>query len=70
MTRATYNFLRGMGSVLDLLPSSGPSRVGMSINLKRTDGEALRKDWQQVARDFRVAYDQTVKEVGDHGQAK
>jgi len=70
MTRSTYNFIRGMGSVLDLVPSGGPSRVGQGIDLHRSDAEALREDWQRVAQDFRAAFDKTTKEAGGHVQSK
>ena len=70
MTTATYNFIRGMGSVLDLMPSAGPSRVGQGIDLRRTDAEALGNDWQRVADDFQAAFDQTVKDADDHGAPK
>ena len=70
MTRATYNFVRGMGSVLDLIPSGGPSRVGQGIDLNRSDAEVLCEDWQRVAQDFRAAFDKTTKEASDHVQPK
>jgi len=59
-----------MGSVLDLLPSSGHSRVGQGIDLDRSDAETLRQDWQRVAQDYRVAFDETTKERGEHDQSK
>lgn len=70
MTRATYNYIRGMGSVLDLVPSGGPSRVGQGIDLDRSDAEALRQDWQRVAQDFRTGFDKTTKKAGKHVQSK
>lgn len=70
MTRATHNFLRGMGSVLDLVPSGGPFRVGQGINLNRTDAEALSQDWQRVAQDFRAAFDETTKDAPQHVKSK
>lgn len=69
MTRITRQFLRGAGSVLDLAPVVGPSRVGRGINLNRSDAEALRRDWQRVADDFRTAFDRTTKDSGEDGQS-
>ncbi len=68
MKHATLNWIRGMGTVLDLLPPDRPSRVGHGIDLDRTDAETLFDDWQRVARDFRAAFDQTTQEIGDHGK--
>ena len=68
MKHATLNFIQGVGTILDLLPSDRPRRVGRGINLNRTDAEALFDDWERLSRDFRSAVDQTTQEVGDHGQ--
>lgn len=68
MTRTSYNFIRGMGSVLELIPTGEPSRVGQGIDLNRTDAEALGGDWDRVAGDFRIAFDRTVKDADDHVQ--
>lgn len=70
MTQATYNFIRGMGSVMDLFPDSGPSRVGEGIDLNRTDADALRGDWEKVAGDFRKAFDTTVEDAHQHVESK
>ena len=70
MTKMTHNFIRGAGSVLDLLPSHGGSHVGRGLDLNRTDAQALQQDWQQVAQDFRQALDKTALETGVNVQAK
>jgi len=69
MTRMTYNFIRGLGSIFDLMPSNGPSRVGRGIDLNRTDAEALRRDWQRVAQELQAAFNQTTKEADEHGRS-
>jgi len=70
MTRFSYNFVRGMGSVVDLIPSRHPSRVGQGIDLTRSEADALGRDWQRVAQDFRTAFDQTTTGLGEHGQSR
>lgn len=68
MTKAVYNFIRGVGSVLDFAPASRPSRVGRGVDLGRSDTESLSRDWQQTAGDFGRAFDQTVGGRGKHVQ--
>lgn len=70
MTRTTYNFIRGMGSVLDLLPSGSQSRVGQGIDLDRSDSEALRQDFERLSQDFQPAVSETAKECGKYVESK
>ena len=61
MTRAAYNFIRGMGSVLELLPRRRSSRPGEGIDLDRTEAEALQSDWARVSEDFAAAFEREVE---------
>lgn len=70
MIRDSHNFIRGMGSALNLVPCGGPSRVGQGIDMDRSDAEALSRDWQRVAQDLGVAYRRTTKEADEHVQSK
>ena len=70
MTPSTYNFIRGMGSVMDLMPSPPHFDVAEGIDLTRSDADALRGDWEKVAGDFRKAFGQTVKDTPQHVEQK
>ena len=52
MSKTIRNFLRGVGSVLELLPPPHESNVGAEF-LSRTDAEALGGDWERVGEDLR-----------------
>lgn len=70
MKQVTINFMRGAGSVIDLLPAGSRSKVGQGIDLGRSDAETLRRDWRRVARDFQTAFEQTTGVDRDHVQSK
>ena len=55
-----FNFIRGMGSVIDLMPRQQSTRVGRGIDLNRSVAEALGSDWDRVAKDFRGAFEKVV----------
>lgn len=63
MTERLKHILRGMGSLIVLMPTDGPAERLERVRTYRTDAEAMRDDWNQVGRDLRLAFDAIV-----HGQ--
>jgi len=70
MTRTQFNFIRGMGSVLELLPPPVPSNVGQGIDIGRSDVDAIQQDWQRMTDDFKAAFEKTSEEVGERVKSK
>ena len=63
MSEKTYQFIRGMGSVLELVPSRGWIHIERGLDLNSAVQEILNCDWQKVAMDFSAAFDCTIKEA-------
>lgn len=71
MTSKMRQFVRGMGSAIDMSGSffRSPHRVGAGLNLHRTDAQALQNDWEKLSRDFLAAFQKTVGD-GGHVEAE
>jgi len=54
MTRRVYNFIRGAGSILELLPPPVIHKISGGA-LEVDDEELLRRDWQIVGEDLSAA---------------
>jgi hypothetical protein len=65
-------FIKGMGSAIDLGATSSPrhSRVANGLNLERSCAEALGADWHKLAQDFGSAFSKTVKDDSGHVQSQ
>jgi hypothetical protein len=72
MTNKLRQFIRGMGSAIDLGATSAHAhtRVGLGLNLERTHAEALGADWDKLANDFGSAFKRTVGGRGAHGRPR
>lgn len=72
MTKKLRQFVKGMGSTIDLGATSSPSitRVGKGLHPGRTCAEALGADWCKVARDFYSAFSDTVKDGSGYGKSE
>jgi hypothetical protein len=72
MTNKTRQFIRGMGSAIDLGGASGrlANPVGHGLELERTDAQALSGDWRKLADDFGAAFNKTVGSAGEHVKPK
>jgi len=72
MTNKVRQFIRGMGSAIDLGGSAMHSQrsVGAGLGLDRTDAQALRGDWQKLSQDFGSAFSKTVGKDGGHVQSE
>ncbi len=70
MTSKLQQFIKGMGSAIDLGATSGPiqARAARCVNLERTCAEALGEDWHKLAEDFNSAFSDTVKDGRGHGK--
>jgi len=68
--RIIKQFLLGAGSVIDLSPKMGATRVGQGLGLERSESEALVRDWNRVAGDFQSAFDKTLGGSSEHVQQK
>jgi hypothetical protein len=68
MKNKLHQFIKGMGSAIDLGATSSPAhtRVGNGLNLERSCAEALGADWHKLAQDFNSAFSDTVKEGSGH----
>lgn len=51
------NYLRGMGSIFDLFPGESEEVTVKPYCDRWSDGESLRKDWENICRDFLRAWD-------------
>ena len=69
MTNKMGQFFAGMSSAIDIGATSAHSavRVGLGLNLHRTDAQALSDDWQKLTQDFCLAFDKTAGNGGEHG---
>lgn len=56
MTKRIKAMLRGIGSVVDVLPNSGDRLK--RVRSYKSDADALRHDWEKVGRDMRQAIHQ------------
>lgn len=54
MTKHIKNFLRGVGSVIDIAPAPRSSERFVP---RDTDAERLRKDFERVGSDMRKAFE-------------
>jgi len=72
MTNKLYQFVRGMGSVVDIGAAfaNSDTRVGRGLDVGRTDMQALSGDWQKLTEDFGAAFEKTVRRVGEHGKSE
>lgn len=71
MTRMLENIVRGVGTLLDIAPSTtGSTSVGRGIDLDRSDLAALRGDIDRVGGDFRRAFDAETRGVEGHVQSQ
>jgi len=68
--RIIKHFLLGAGSVIDLSPKMGATRVGQGLGLEQSESEALARDWNRVAGDFQSAFDKTLGGSSEHVQQK
>lgn len=61
-------FIRGMGSAIDLGATSSPShtRVADGLNFERSCADALGADWQKLSQDFGSAFSKSVKDGSGH----
>ena len=48
------NFLKGYGSILTMISNHQLPKLDVK-DLHQSDEEALRKDWESVGRDIRIA---------------
>ncbi|MGC9453792.1 MAG: hypothetical protein ACP5HU_02915 [Phycisphaerae bacterium] len=71
MTNKTRQFLKGMGSALDIgaVSSGCVTRVGAGLDLGRTEAQALGSDWQKVSQDFGCAFRKIIR-GGEYVQPK
>ena len=62
MTRKIEQFIKGMGSVIDIGASSAHIDLNVTLQpyLARTHAQALSGDWQKLAKDFDSAFKKTV----------
>lgn len=52
----TRNFLKGVGSLLEIRPAPHSSRISLRTSSRSVSaGEAIAKDWQAVGNDIRTA---------------
>jgi len=72
MTNRLRQFIKGMGSAIDLgaTSSHAHTRVGDGLNLERTSADALGGDWRKLAEDFGTAFTKMVRDGGEHAKAK
>lgn len=72
MTNKLRQFIKGMGSTIDLGAMSSPAhtRAAYGLNLKRSCAEALDADWHKLAQDFNSAFSNTVKDDSGHVKSK
>lgn len=47
------NFIRGAGSILDLMPSNPPRKIELPESFRQTDAERLASDWKRVGDSLR-----------------
>ncbi len=68
MTNKLHQFIKGMGSAIDVgaTSSRAHTRVANGLNLERSCAEALGADWHKLAQDFGSAFSKTVKDGGEH----
>lgn len=59
-------FLRGIASILNILPPTRPARFSIP-NLAKTDSEALAQDWKTVGADVAQAIQIEMNRTRPHG---
>jgi hypothetical protein len=69
LARRLVNFIRGAGSVLEILPSGPPVQIRRPFAFL-TDADALEYDWQQVGDAFKQATERATKDLNLHGQTE
>ncbi len=62
------NFIRGAGSILDILPAQ-QTRFDPNVRF-RTSEEAIRSDWQHVGTDLKNAMSAATPQNTTHGSAQ
>ena len=66
VNRAFHNFVRGVGSAIELAPAGAPLRLRRKLGLPRSDADALKGDWQRVGGDLRRAVAREAEKLGEH----
>lgn len=69
MGKTIRNFLRGMGSVLEIMPSGRLTQIGKGVLAKSSD-QAIRSDWNKVGQDLRSAIGAADKEMGHDAKSR
>ena len=69
MTRAIDYFIRGIGSLVDILPSPKSGRVGRLVP-HRSDADAIGSDWLCVGNDLRQAINSAADDLSSDDKTK
>ncbi len=70
MTAKMRQFIKGMGSAMDLGATPSRADVRLVTFLDRTATQALTSDWQKLAKDFCSSFSEVTHTGGDNVKAK